>query len=44
MNALNKFDIGGLFVLCNQDDSDRYYTHGNSLDVCCLFDRIGLFV
>jgi hypothetical protein len=43
-NALNKFDIGGLFALCNQSDCEGYYTPGNSLDICSLFDRIEPFV
>ena len=44
INALNKFDIGGLFALCNQSDCEGYYTPGNSLDICSLFDRIEPFV
>lgn len=44
MNALNNFDIGGLFALCNQSDFDGYYTPGNSSDICSLFDRIEPFV
>ena len=44
MNALNRFDIGGLFALCNQSDCEGYYTPGNSLDICSLFDRIEPFV
>ena len=43
-NALNKFDIGGLYALCNQTDCDGYYTPGNSLDICSLLDRIEPFV
>ena len=44
MNALNHFDIGGLFALCNQSDCEGYYTPGNSLDICSLFDKIKPFV
>ena len=44
MNSLNNFDIGGLFALCNQSDCEGYYTPGNSLDICSLFDRIEPFV
>jgi len=44
MNSLNKFDIGGLFALCNQSDCEGYYTPGNSLDICSLFDKIEPFV
>ena len=44
MNALNRFDIGGLFALCNQSDCEGYYTPGNSLDICSLFDIIEPFV
>ena len=44
INALNKFNIGGLFALCNQSDCEGYYTPGNALDICSLFDRIEPFV
>jgi len=44
INAFNKFDIGGLFALCNQSDCEGYYTPGNSLDICSLFDKIEPFV
>ena len=40
MNAFNYFEIGGLIALCNQNDCDGYYTPGNSLDICILFDII----
>jgi hypothetical protein len=39
-NALNYFELGGLFALCNESDFEGYYTIGNSLDICVLFDRI----
>ena len=44
INALNNFDIGGLFALCNQSDCEGYYTPVNSLDICSLFDKIEPFV
>jgi hypothetical protein len=44
MNALNYFELGGLYALCNQSDCEGYYTPGNSLDICALFDRIEPFV
>ena len=44
MNALNRFDVGGLFALCNQSDCEGYYTPGNSLDICSLFDIIEPFL
>lgn len=44
INALNFFDIGGLYALCNQSDCEGYYTPGNSLDICALFDRIEPFL
>lgn len=44
LNALNYFELGGLFALCNQTDCEGYYTPGNSLDICYLFDRIEPFV
>jgi hypothetical protein len=44
LNALNYFELGGLFALCNQSDCEGYYTPGNSLDICSLFDTIQPFV
>jgi hypothetical protein len=44
LNALNYFEIGGLLALCNQSDCEGYYTPGNSLDICILFDKIEPFV
>jgi hypothetical protein len=44
INALNRFNIGGLYALCNQSDCEGYYTPGNSLDICQLFDIIEPFV
>jgi hypothetical protein len=38
MNALHHFGLGGLFALCNQSDCEGFYTPGNSLDICYLFD------
>lgn len=43
MNALNYFDIGGLVVLCQEYDCE-YYSPGNSLDICRLFDIIEPFL
>lgn len=39
-NAVNYFDIGGIISFCENRDCDGYYTPGNSLDICCLLDRI----
>ena len=44
INALNYFDVGGLFVLTNQSCYDGIYTIGNSLDICDLFDKIKPFM
>jgi hypothetical protein len=44
VNSLNYFEIGGLYALCNQSDCDGYYTPGNSLDICRLFDQIKPFM
>jgi predicted small metal-binding protein len=44
INCLNRFDISGLLALCDQSDCEGYYTPGNSLDICSLFDRIEPFV
>jgi hypothetical protein len=40
LNAFNKFNLGGVFALCNQSDCSGYYTPGNSLDICILLDTI----
>ena len=42
MNSLNYFDISGLFCICNKNE-DGYYSPGNSLDICILFDKIKPF-
>lgn len=39
-NSLNYFDVSGLFCICNQTE---YYSPGNSLDICILFDNIKQF-
>lgn len=44
MNALNYFDVGGLFILKNQSGYDGIFTVGNSLDICDLFDKIKPFM
>jgi hypothetical protein len=43
IDALNYFDIGGVFALCNKNDFQGYYTPGNSLDICSLLDKIKPF-
>ena len=43
INALYYFDLGGLFSFCNQSDCDGFYSPGNSLDICILFDKIKPF-
>ena len=42
LNSLNYFDISGLFCICNKNE-DGYYSPGNSLDICILFDKIKPF-
>ena len=44
LSALNYFSLGGLFALCNQTDSEGYYTPGNSLDICLLLDKIKFYM
>ena len=44
MNSLQHFNVGGLFALCNQTDCEGYYTPGNALDICLLFDKIKPFM
>jgi hypothetical protein len=44
IDALIYFDIGGLYSLCNKGDCDGFYSVGNSIDVCQLFDLIEPFI
>jgi hypothetical protein len=44
IDALIYFDIGGLYSLCNKSDCDGFYSVGNSIDICKLFDLIEPFV
>lgn len=44
VNALIYFDIGGLYALCNKNDCEGYYSVGNSIDICQLFDLIEPFI
>ena len=38
------FDLTGLFALCDAPNSDGYYSPGQSLDICILFDMIEPFL
>ena len=38
------FDIGGLYSLCNKSDCEGFYSVGNSIDICKLFDLIEPFI
>jgi hypothetical protein len=44
VDALIYFDIGGLYSLCNKCDCDGFYSVGNSIDICQLFDLIKSFI
>lgn len=44
VDALIYFNIGGLFSLCNKSDNQGYYSPGNAVDICQLFDLIEPFV
>lgn len=44
IDALIYFDIGGLYSLCNKSDCEGYYSVGNSIDICQLFDLIEPFI
>ena len=44
VDALIYFDIGGLYAFCNKSDCEGYYSVGNSLDICQLFDLIEPFI
>ena len=43
VDALIYFDIGGVYSLCNKSDCDGFYSVGNSIDICQLFDLIEPF-
>ncbi len=40
LNALIEYGVGGLYSLCAKNDCEGYYSSGNSLDICNLFDII----
>jgi hypothetical protein len=44
LDTLIRIDAGGLFSLCYKSDCQGFYTPGNSLDICMLFDTIEPFV
>lgn len=44
IDALIYFDIGGLYSLCNKSDCEGFYSVGNSVDICQLFDLIEPFI
>lgn len=44
VDALIYFDIGGLYSLCNKSDCEGFYSIGNSVDICQLFDLIEPFI
>jgi hypothetical protein len=43
VDALIYFDIGGLYSFCNKNDCEGFYSPGNSVDICKLFDLIEPF-
>ena len=40
INTFIYFNLGGLYELCNKSDCYGYYSCGNSLNICLLFDII----
>jgi hypothetical protein len=44
LDTLIRLDVGGLFSLCYKPDNQGFYSPGNSLDICMLFDTIEPFV
>jgi len=44
IDALISFDVGGLFTFCYKSDCEGFYSSGNSMDICRLFNTIELFV
>jgi hypothetical protein len=39
-NAFIYFNVGGLYALCNKNDTEEFYSSGNSFDICELFNII----
>ena len=37
-------DIGGLYSFCYKSDCEGFYSSGNSMDICKLFDKIKPFI
>jgi hypothetical protein len=44
VDSLIYFDIGGLYSFCNKSDCEGFYSVGNSVDICQLFDLIEPFI
>lgn len=44
VDALIYFGIDGLYSLCNKSDCEGFYSVGNSVDICQLFNLIEPFV
>ncbi len=44
IDTLIYFDIGGLYAFCNKSDCEGFYSVGNSVDICQLFDLIEPFI
>ena len=44
VDALIYFNIAGLFSLCNKSDNEGFYSSGNAVDICQLFDLIEPFI
>lgn len=38
------FGVCGIFALCNKHDSDGFYSVGNSMDICELFQKIRPYI
>lgn len=44
VDALIYMGVGGIIALCNKSDCEGFYSPGNSLDICMLFDNIKPFL
>lgn len=44
LDTLIRYGVGGLYSLCYKSDCQGFYSSGNSLDICKLFDKIKPFL
>lgn len=44
IDLLIRFDVGGIYALCNKSDSEGFYSVGNSYDICDLLKIVKPFL